>query len=441
MGYPIQYAQNGDINIAYQVRGEGPIDVVFVPPWFSNLDLIDGYPTTARGIERFSSIARFITFDRRGSGLSDRLCGQATLEEGVDDLFTVLDAVGSEQATLFGMNEAGSLCIMAAASHPARVSALVLYGSFATTLWQPDYPWAPRPEQRAAEVEFIIETWGNENVAGLVNPSASLDPAFVEWSAKWQRGSVSKDALPRAYEILGKTDVRHLLPSIRVPTLVLHRNKDAVVPIDNGHYLAERIPGAKFVELEGEDHIPFLGDYDAVADEVEEFLTGERPAREAERVLATIMLVDIAESSRRASEMGDQRWRELIDRFEDMARQELIRFQGRLVKTTGDGMLATFDGPARALRCACRVAERSEVMGLGLRTGVHTGEVERHGEDLVGIAVHIAARVSDLAEPSEVLVSSSVPPLVAGSGIDFEDRGVHQLKGIEGDWHVLRVIP
>lgn len=439
MGIPVQYAKNGDINIAYQIRSEGPIDLVFVAPWFSNLDLIDSYPPALDGIERFAAITRLIIYDRRGSGLSDRLCGQGTLEQNVDDLLAVLDAAASERAALFGMNEAGSVCVLAAATHPDRVSSLILYGSYATTLFQPDYPWAPRPDERDAEVQLMIETWGTEGIAGSVNPSAAGDPDFVEWVARWMRGSVSKDALPRAYELLSKTDVRQVLPTITVPTLVLHRTKDAVVPVDNAHYLAERIPKAKLVELDGEDHVPFLGDYNSVMDEVEEFITGQRPHREADRVLATILLADIVDSSRAASEMGDAKWNDLLRRFEQMVRSELLRYQGNLIKTTGDGALATFDGPARALRCAQAITGRAKALGLDLRAGIHTGEVEKRGDDIAGIAVHIAARVSDLAGPSEVLVSGAVPPLVAGAGITFEDRGTHQLKGIEGEWHVLRV--
>ncbi len=436
----MHYAKNGEINLAYQVLGEGAIDLLFVPLWFSNLDLVQAYAPAARGIERFSAITRFILYDRRGSGLSDRLCGQATLEEGVDDLFAVLDAAGSERAALLGMNEAGALAAMAAATHPERVSSLILYGSYATTVFQPDYPWAPRPEERAAEVKLLIDLWGTESIAAGVNPNAALDEEFVEWAAKWARGSVSKDALPRAYELLSKTDVRHILPTITVPTLVLHRTKDPVVSVDNGRYLAEHIPGAKLVELDGDEHIPFLGDSSSITAEVEEFITGHRRARDDDRVLATILLADICDSSRVASELGDRRWHELLDRFEQMVRSEIGRHQGVLVKTTGDGVLATFNGPARALRCGQAISARVRGLGLELRTGVHTGEVERRGDDIAGIAVHIAARVSALAGPNEVLVSGAVPPLVAGAGIQFEDRGTHQLKGIDGNWHVLRVV-
>lgn len=437
----VRYARNGDINIAYEVRGEGPLDVMFVLPWFSNLDILESYPPIARGFARFMSFGRLILHDRRGSGLSDRMCGHATMEEGMDDLLAVLDAAGSDQVALLGLNESGSLCALAAATHPDRISSLILYGSYATTVFQPDYPWAPRPEERAQEVAFLIETWGTEGIAGALNPSANEDPDFIDWAASWMRSSVSKDALPRAYDILSKSDVRHVLPTIKVPTLVLHRDKDPVVPVENGRYLAEHIPGAKYVELAGEDHLPFLGDLDSVSDEIEEFLTGHRPAHPDERVLATILLADIVDSSGKASEMGDARWRTLLTRMEQMVDGELARFQGRLVKTTGDGFLATFDGPARAIRCASTIAQRASGLGLALRSGVHTGEVERHGTDVVGIAVHIAARVAALAEGAEVLVSGAVPPLVAGAGIEFEDRGMHELRGIDGQWQLLSVKP
>ena len=316
MGREVRYARNGDIHIAYQIRGDGPMDLVLVPTWFSNLDLVDMHPPIARGVERIGSFARLILYDRRGSGLSDRTCGHATLEEGIDDLFAVLDDAGSTSTALLGLNESGSLCALAAASRPERVSGLVLYGTYATTVRQEDYPWAPAPEERQQEVEFLIETWGREEVAAGVSPGAAQDPRFAEWAALWMRGSVTRDALPRAYEILSKTDVRHVLPSIQVPTLILHRTDDELVPIDNARYLAEHIPGAKFVELPGVDHLPFLGDTDSIADEIEEFLTGARRERQPERILATILFIDIVGSSVRATELGDSRWGELLDRYE-----------------------------------------------------------------------------------------------------------------------------
>lgn len=433
----VRYAANGDVHLAYDVIGDGDMDLLFVPPWFSNLDLLDDFPPIARAFERIARFARMIRFDRRGSGLSDRTCGHATLEEGVEDILAVLAAAESQTVSLLGMNEGGALCAMFAATFPERVRSLILYGSYATTLWKPDYPWAPRPEEREQEVQLLIHMWGTEDLAAALNPTAALDPTFVMWATRWNRSSVSKDALPRAYELLSKTDVRGVLPSISAPTLVLHRRDDAVVAIDNGRYLASRIPGARLVELEGADHLPFLGDFDSVLDEIEEFLTGERPEPEHERVLATIVFSDIVGSSRRALELGDEKWSRVHAAFETCAREEVERARGRLVKTLGDGVVATFTGPARAIHYAARLRDRARALGLDVRSGVHTGEVEVRRDDVVGIAMHIAARVADLAGPGEVLVSGAVPPLVAGAGIFFEDRGTHELRGITGEWHVL----
>lgn len=437
--WPVRFTERDGTHIAYQVRGDGPRDFFFVPPWFSNLDLLEGHGAIRDGLDRLMGFARIITFDRRGAGLSDRMCGPAPLEENVGDVLAVMDAAGSERATLFGMNEAGALSAVFAATHPERVSSLILYGSYAATLWQPDYPWAPRPEEREQEVQALIAAWGTETIVGLVSPSRNTDREFLSWAMRWMRGSVSKDALPIAYELLSKTDVRQVLATINVPTLVLHRTNDPVVAVDNGRYLAEHIPGARYVELPGDDHLPFLGEWASLADEIQEFLTGERPHDEHHRVLATILFTDIVDSSGKLAAIGDTRWSKILDRYEEILREEVVRFQGRVVKTIGDGALATFDGPARAIRCACRLSDRLEDLDITIRSGIHTGEVERRGDDLSGIAVHIAARVSELAGASEVLVSGAVPPLVAGAGIEFEDRGVRELPGIPGEWRVLKV--
>lgn len=434
----IGYAKNGDINIAYSVSGEGDVDLLFVPPWFSNLDLLDGYGVIRKGLDRVTRFTRLISFDRRGSGLSDRLCGHATLEEGMDDVIAVLDAAGSTRTALLGMNEAGALCALLAATHPDRFSSLILYGSFAATVRQPDYPWAPSPEDRAVEVQFLTEAWGTEMIAAGINSFADPDPEFVAWAARWMRGSVSKDALPRAFEILSKTDVRLVLPTIRIPTLILHRTEDPVVAIDNARYLADKIPDSKLVELPGDNHFAFVGDWDSIVDEVEEFLTGQRHGPDRDRVLATILFTDVCDSSRKAHQLGDHKFRELMDEFESVARAEITRGEGKLVKTMGDGILATFSGPARAIRCGTRIRDQMKSLGCEVRSGIHTGEVELHSDDIFGIAVHIAARVADLAGPSDVFVSGAVPPLVAGAGITFDDQGEHQLRGIEGEWRVLR---
>ncbi len=440
MASPVRYAKSGDIHIAYRLLGDGPVDLMFVPVWTSNLDLYDSWAPVARALEAFTRFARVIVVDRRGTGLSDRTHGIATLEEGMDDLLAVLDDVGSEQVALTGFNESGSLCALLAATHPERISALVLYASYAATVRQDDYPWAPTPEERDQQIAFMIEAWGQEDFAFILNPTSQDDPGFREWSAKWQRNSVTRDALPAAYDVLARTDVRHVLPLIRVPSLVLHRKDDQLVSVANGRYLAEKIPGATYVELEGDDHIPFLGDWEAIVDEIEEFLTGTRRQREPDRVLATILFTDVVGSSRKAAELGDRRWKEVLDRHDEVVRSELERFNGRLVKTIGDGALATFDGPARAIRCACRIRERVKALGLETRAGLHTGEVEIRGDDVGGIAVHIGARVSELAGPGELLVSSAIPSLVAGSGIEFEERDEVELKGIQGRWRLYRAL-
>ncbi|MDP9066963.1 MAG: adenylate/guanylate cyclase domain-containing protein [Actinomycetota bacterium] len=440
MASPVHYAKNGDIHIAYRVLGDGPIDILFVPIWTSNLDLYDAWAPVAQSLEAVTSFARLIVVDRRGTGLSDRTHGIATLEEGIDDMLAVLDDVGSEQTALIGFNESGSLCALMAATHPDRISALILYSSYAATVRQDDYPWAPTPEERDAQIQFMIEVWGSEEFAFILNPASHSDPDFREWAAKWQRNSVTRDALPAAYDVLARTDVRHVLPLIRVPALVLHRKDDPLVIVDNGRYLAEKIPGARYVELEGEDHIPFLGDWQAIVDEIEEFLTGARRAREPDRVLATILFTDIVGSSRTAAELGDRRWKELLDRHDEVVRNELARFNGRLVKTVGDGALATFDGPARAIRCACRIRERVKELGLETRAGLHTGEVEVRGDDVGGIAVHIGARVAEKAQAGDLLVSGAVPSLVAGSGIRFEKVDETELRGIEGSFSLYRAV-
>ena len=439
MDSPVRFAENNGIRLAYRTFGDAELDLAFVPTWLSNLDLIDQFDPVISALEAMTSFARVIVLDRRGTGLSDRLSGVATLEEGMDDLLTVLDAAGSERVTLLGLNESGPLCALFAATYPQRVRSLILYGSFATTVWHPDYPWGQKPEERELQIAAMMQVWGEEGMGALINQSGTPTPGFDEWAVRWQRNSVTRDALPGIFEILAETDVRHVLPTIRVPTLILHRAEDAIVPVDNGRYMAEHIPNAKYVELPGIDHIPFLGDTEAVLDEIEEFVTGARRARERERVLATILFTDIVGSTKKAAELGDEKWRRLLDDYDEIVRRQLDHFQGRLIKRLGDGHFATFDGPARALRCACSIRSSVKRLGLEIRSGLHTGEVEVRDDDLGGIAVHIGARVSALAQPGEVLVSSAVPPLVAGSGIDFRERGPHELRGVDGTWVLYSV--
>lgn len=435
----MQFATNGGIHIAYRVWGSGPLDLTYVPTWFSNLDLVDELPAIARGIDRMASFARLIMLDRRGAGLSDRLPGMATLEEGMDDLNAVLDAAGSERTALFGFNESGPLCALYAATFPQRVSHLILYATFATTMWQPDYPWGQKPEDRDEQIAAIIALWGVHGAGAMLSPESAGDERFLRWAGRWQRNSVTRDVLPEYFRILEKTDVRHVLETISVPTLVLHRTADAIVPVDNGRYLAEKIPGARLVELDGTEHPPFFGDWEGVVDEVEEFVTGSRHGRSGNRVLATILFTDIVGSTEKAAALGDSRWRDLLDSHDETVAALLERWQGRLVKATGDGLLATFDGPARAIRCASQMCSRLSSLGLQVRCGLHTGEVEVRGDDVGGIAVHIGARVMELAGPGEILVSSAIPPLIAGSGVTFEERGSHALKGVDGEWPIYAV--
>ena len=434
----VEYAEHDGVHLAYKVLGGGPIDVVFVPMWMSNLDVMFEHPIIVKAFERLTRWARVIVFDRRGTGLSDRLGGIATLEEGMDDLVAVMDAAEVEQASLFGFNESGTLCMLSAATHPQRVRSLALYGTFPTTTWQPDYPWGQTPDDRQAQIDFMVQTWGR--AAGFAVVAAQdEDQDFYRWAARWQRGSVTLDALPEVFERLAETDVRHVLDSINVPTLILHRKDDPVVPVENGRYLAEKIQGSHYVELEGNKHIPFLGDWEAMVDEVEEFLTGSRRPRDTTRVLATILFTDIVGSTEHASAMGDAEWKGVLEKYDSMTRRLVDEFDGRVVKDLGDGHLVTFDGPQRALKAACRINREAKGLGIELRSGLHTGEVEVRKDDLGGIAVHIGSRVMGLAGGGQVLVSESIPPLVAGSGIAFEEQGVHELKGVQGRWRVFSV--
>lgn len=436
---PIQYTRNGDVTLAYRAIGGGSSDIMFVLPWVSNLDVLDEYPPAADGLEVLGGIARLILFDRRGSGLSDRLCGPATIEEGLDDMLAVLDAVGSRKTALLGIHEAGTVCMMFAATHPDRISHLVLYGTFATTTWQRDYPWAQRPDERAEQIDLVMETWGSAPIQAWVNPSVSEDKDFLRWAARWQRASVSHDAVPAFFEILERTDVRHILGSIRVPTLILHRTRDSAVPVENARYLREHIPDSTLVELEGDDYLPFLGDWQSIVGEIEEFITGSRRIHEPERVLATILFCDVVESSRLVSELGDARWRQILDRLDHLVADHVSRCSGRVIKRLGDGYLATFDRPARGIRSASLIRDSVAELGVSLRLALHTGEVEVRDDDIGGVAVHIAARVLDEAQPGEVLVSGAVPPLIAGSGLRFVTRGTHHLKGIPGEWSLYRL--
>jgi class 3 adenylate cyclase len=441
---PTQYAKSGDTSIAYQVIGDGPIDLVLVLGFSTHLELQWEAPPFARFCERLSAFSRLLVFDKRGTGLSDPVTEVPTLELRIDDVRAVMDAAGSDRAALFGISEGGPMSILFAATHPERATALVLHGAMARTTEAPDYPWAsPAEALRESTAEFIAPYWGQdaEGLLELFAPSFAGDPQAQQQAARQERYAASPAMVQQIFEMFLSIDVRAILPTIHVPTLVIHRHGDRVVNWRAGKDLAEKIPGARYVELEGMDHLPWAGDLEAVTGEVEEFLTGARSVSEPDRVLATVMFTDIVGSTERAGELGDARWRALLEEHQDAVRGEVTRFRGREVKTLGDGSLATFDGPARAIECGQAITQAARSLGLEDRIGLHCGEVEVMDQDVGGIAVHIAARVGALAGPGEVLVTSTVKDLVAGSEIRFEDRGAQQLKGIPDEWRLFAATP
>jgi pimeloyl-ACP methyl ester carboxylesterase len=431
------YTKSGDVNIAYQVVGDGARDLVLVPGFVSHLEIDWDEPRSAHFLERLSSFSRLIRFDKRGTGLSDRPGGIPDLETRMDDVRAVMDAVGSERAALFGYSEGGPMCCLFAATYPDRTTALILYGTYAKrTDPDDDYPWAATWEKRQAYADQVEREWGFESDLGTMAPNA--DAPLTAWWRSRARASASPGAARALVLMNSRIDVRGVLPTIRVPTLVLHRGGDLDSRLEEGRYIAGRIPEARFVELAGEDHIPWM-DADQIVDEVEEFLTGVRRGPDPDRVLATVLMTDIVGSSERAAELGDRRWRELLEAHHALVRKELARWRGREVDTAGDGFLATFDGPARAIRCATAIRDGLRAVGLEIRAGLHTGECEIIGGKIGGIAVHIAARVAAQAAPGEVFVSGTVRDLIAGSGIELEDRGVQTLRGIPGEWQLLAV--
>jgi len=436
-----RYARSGGVNIAYQVVGNGPLDLVYVMGWVSNLDYFWEEPSYARFLTRLASFSRLILFDKRGTGLSDRVHESElpTLEQRMDDVRAVMDAVGTPRAALFGVSEGGPMCATFAATFPERTSALVMYGSYAKRIWAPDYPWAPTPQVRQKFLDAIQEGWGGVVDLATLAPTATDDARFREWWAAYLRRSASPGAALALAKMNTEIDIRHVLSAIRVPTLIIHRTGDLDIDAGGSRYMAERIPGARYVELPGNDHLPWVGDQDAIVDEAEEFLTGVRRGPEPDRVLATVMFADVVGSTERAAAMGDRRWRDLLEGYHALVRRELSRYRGREIDTAGDGMFAMFDGPARAVRCASSIRDAVRPLGLEVRVGLHTGEVEMMGDNAGGIAVHIGARVAAHAGAGEVLVSSTVKDLVAGSGLRFEDRGTQVLKGVPGEWRLFAV--
>jgi len=425
-----RYAKSGDLNIAYTVTGGRPLDLVYVPGFVSNLDLVWENPGWVHFFTRLASFSRLIMFDKRGTGLSDRVAGVATLEERMDDVRAVMDAVGSERAALFGMSEGGPMSLLFAATYPERAAALVIYGSYAR------HPALHVESQWNERRALINRAWGSgEYMLQFFAPSLANDEATQRRLGRFERQSASPAAALAVLMMNAEIDTRDILSTIRLPTLVMHRTDDVATSVEAGRYLGRSIAGARYVELPGENHIPvFERDMlDRIANEIEEFLTGYRADAELDRVLATVMFTDIVDSTKRAAALGDRMWRATLDRHDEIVRQQLARFRGREVKHTGDGFLATFDGPARAVRCASAIADTMQPLGIAVRGGLHTGEIELKGDDIGGIAVSIAARVAAMAGPGETLVSSTVRDLVAGSGLRFDDRGRHALRGLPED--------
>ena len=433
-----RYAHSGEVSIAYQVMGDGPVDLILVPGIVSHVEFLHEFPAYTDYLRRLAAFARVITFDKRGQGLSDRVSGVPSLEQRMDDVATLMEAIGSKRAALLGYSEGASMSILFAATYPERTSHLILYGGMARFTNTSDYELMYSEEAILKSVKY----WGTGAFIKSLAPSRAKDPAAVSQFAKFERLSASPGAYKAALQQNALIDVRPILPNVRVPTLILHSRKDVLVPVDNGRYLASHIPGAKYIEyLEG-DHVGFLTDSDVqegLCGDIEEFITGNRESAlpDLERVLATVLFTDIIDSTHRATQMGDHSWRRLLDEHDRTAQRVIEKHRGNLIKTTGDGILATFDGPGRAIRCALAFELAATQIGLPLRAGLHTGEVEIRDGDIGGVAVHAAARVMALSRPGEVLVSRVVTDLVAGAGLKFSDRGSHELKGLPGRWDLF----
>jgi class 3 adenylate cyclase len=438
----IRYAQSGDLSIAYQVVGEGELDLVFVPGFISHADLSRQAPLFTKFFRRLGSFARMITFDKRGTGLSERTLGFGSAEDRMDDIRAVMDAAECERAALVGISEGGPLTTLFAATYPERVSALVLWGTFARMQSGPDYSFGIEPSVIEPFIEGQVARWGTGRALPFFVARMPTDPETSAFVARYERSSATPNMVREILHRNCDIDVRSALPAVNAPTLVLHRTGDNAIPVECGRYLAAGIRGARFLELPGDWHLngSQSGEDDAL-DAIEEFLTGRRhePVVQVDRMLKTVLFTDIVESTARVAAEGDRGWRELLDQHDATIRSELSRFRGEEVASTGDGFLAAFDGPGRAINCAQAIATRSRDLGLEIRAGVHTGECEVRGDNLAGIAVHIGARVAAIAQPGEVLVTSTVRDLVNGSGIEFTDRGPHALKGVPGEWHVLAV--
>jgi class 3 adenylate cyclase/esterase/lipase len=428
-----QYAKSGDVHIAYQAFGDGPINLVMVPGFVSNVENYWDQPDFARFLNRLGSYARVVIFDKRGTGMSDRVAELPGLDQRMDDLRAVMDAAGMEQAALLGISEGAPLSVLFAATYPDRCRALVLYGSFSRFSY-----WFPNEEALGHFFSYVEHSWGTGGSVERFAPSRANDAAFQRWWGRNERLGASPAAVTALMHMNSQIDISSILPAVRVPTLVIHRTEDKAVNVEGGRDMAAHIPGARLAEFPGSDHIFYVGESaDKISEAIEEFLTGSRAPVAVDRVLATVLFTDIVGSTETAAALGDQRWRDLLEHHHATIRRNLVRFRGREVKTTGDGFLATFDGPARGVQCAHAIAQDLRSLGIEVRAGLHTGECEIIGDDVGGIAVHIGARVAALARAGEVLVSSTVKDLVAGSGLRFEERGTYPLKGIPGEWRIF----
>lgn len=433
------YARSGDVHIAYQVVGNGPPDLVFVPGFVSHVERVWDEPRGQLFLHRLASFCRVILFDKRGTGLSDRVGTIPTLEQRMDDVRAVMDATGTGRAAIMGVSEGGPMSVLFAATYPERTSALILFGAMARQAWAADYPWGRTPDEMESRLASVEQTWGTGASGDLFSPGHAGDDDYRKWLAAFERSSASPGAALAVIRMNMEIDVRHVLPAIRVPALVLHRIGDRAVPVEHGRYLAAQLPIAKYVELEGIDHFPWAGDVHPLIEAIARWLPGVRHAPEPDRVLVTVLFTDIVGATEHASTLGDRGWRDLVIRHHTVVRQQLERFRGREIDTAGDGFLAAFDGPARAVRAACAVSDAVRPLAIQIRAGLHTGECEVIGDKLGGIAVHIGARVAALASPDEVLVSSTVKDLVAGSGLRFQERGAHVLRGVPGEWQLFAV--
>lgn len=434
-----RYALSEDVHLAYQVIGEGPIDIVFAPGFIMHIEWAWEEPHLARFLARLASFSRVIFFDKRGTGLSDPVSALPTMDQRMDDIRAVMDAAGSERAVIFGNSEGGPMAVLFAATYPHRTSALITFATVVKVLRSPDFEIGIESSYVEWLIEGIERFWGTGVGHELVNPSTAGDDDHRQWFGKLQRLGGSPAMAVALLQMNTEIDIRGILQTVSVPTLIIHRRGDAWVPPDQSRYMAEKIPMAKYVELDGDDHFPWFGDSDAVLAEVEEFVTGTRTPPEPDRLLATVLFTDIVGSTERAAQVGDLKWKESLNKHDSIVQREVEGSRGRLIRSTGDGVLATFDGPTRAIKCACSIREAIKGLGMEVRAGLHTGEIELRGGGVDGIAVHIAQRVLSQADSGEILVSRTVVDLVGGSGIVFGSRGAHVLKGVPGDWQIFSV--